>query len=128
MPKKNQPYKLTPTGRIKSYHLNYDVDRFSFVSGSSTLFEKIIDSVNSALDSFVGQRPFELNWEEIKSEYIKTGQDDVPHFVSQYVFSKFLMAKRAEEKQQMQNMYLKIVAVINTEIEKGVLPTKVKMK
>jgi hypothetical protein len=123
---KNKIYELTPTGRIKHYYINYDVNRFSFTKQTSSLFEKVIDKVNDALNDFVGQKPFELNWDEINNEYIKIGQSDVPHFASQYVFAKFLKKRRTEEKENMQAMYLEIVAVINKEIELGNLPSKVK--
>jgi len=126
MSKKNYIYNITPTGRIKGYNINYDVERFSFVSGTSNLFEKVLDKVNNALINFVGQKPYELNWEEITQQYIEKGQSDVPHFASQYVFSKFLNESRCEEKENMQKMYLEIVAVINAGIESGNLPTILK--
>ncbi|MFK7813342.1 MAG: hypothetical protein AB8B59_12685 [Maribacter sp.] len=122
---KNKIYKLTPSGRIKHYYINYDVQRFSFVSETNSLFEKVIDKVNDALNNFVGQKPYELNWEEITNQYIKIGQSDVPHFASQFVFSKFLNEGRSKEKENMQAMYLEIVAVINKEIELGRLPTEI---
>lgn len=122
---KKKVYELTPSGRIKHYHKNYDVERFSFVTETSSLFEKVIEKVNDALNNFVGQKPYELNWEEITHEYISNGQSDVPHFASQFVFSKFLNEGRSSEKVNMQEMYLEIVAVIITEIELGNLPTTV---
>jgi len=121
---KKKIYELTPTGRIKHYNINYDVERFSFVSDSSSIFEKVIDNVNNALNNFVGQKPYELNWEEIRNQYLDRGKNDVPYFASQYVFAKFLIEKRAKEKENMQKMYLEIVAVINAEIELGNLPAK----
>lgn len=126
MSKKKIIYKLTPTGRIKHYNINYDIERFSFVPETTTLFEKVVDKVNDALNNFVGQKPYELNWEEITKEYINVGQSDVPHFASQYVFAKFLNERRSKEKENMQKMYLEIVAVINAGIELGNLPSTVK--
>lgn len=122
---KKKVYELTPTGRIKHYNINYDVERFSFIPETTSLFEKIIDKVNDALNNFVGQKPYELNWEEITEQYIRIGQKDVPHFASQYVFAKFMNKKRLGEKENMQTMYLEIVAVINKEIELGNLPSQV---
>jgi hypothetical protein len=123
---KKKVYQLTPTGRIRHYNVNYDVDRFSFVPETTSLFEKVVEKVNDALNNFVGQRPYEMNWEEITTEYVKIGQSDVPNFASQYVFAKFLNEKRSSEKENMQLMYLEIVAVINKEIELGHLPSMVK--
>lgn len=122
---KKKIYELTPTGRVKHYNINYDIERFSFVPETSSLFEKVVDKVNDALNNFVGQKPYELNWEEITREYIEIGLGDVPHFASQYVFAKFLNQKRTKEKENMQAMYLEIVAVINKEIELGHLPSAV---
>lgn len=121
MPK--QIYELTPSGRIKHYNINYDIGRFSFVTETNSLFEKVVDKVNSALNNFVGQRPYELNWEEITEQYIAIGQGDIPHFASQYVFAKFLSQHRSSEKEAMQVMYLEIVAVVNKEVELGILPS-----
>lgn len=123
---KKNAYDYSPSGRILKYNINYDVERFAFVPESKQLFASIIDKVNDALNNFVGQRPYELNWSDIKAEYIKTGQNDVPLFASQYVFAKFLIEKRTDEKNNMQAMYLEIVAVINKEIELGRLPTAMK--
>lgn len=123
---KKKVYQLTPSGRIQHYNINYDVDRFSFMPETSSLFEKVVDKVNNALNNFVGQRPYELNWEEITKEYISIGQSDVPNFASQYVFAKFLNERRSDEKENMQLMYLEIVAVVNKEIELGHLPSLVK--
>ena len=122
---KKAVYELTPTGRIKHYNINYDVERFSFVSTPSSLFEKVLEKVNDTLNNFVGQKPYELCWGEITSEYIAFGQNDIPHFASQYVFAKFLNEGRANEKENMQAMYLEIVAVLNKEVERGILPSTV---
>jgi len=127
MSNKNQIYKVTPSGRMKGYNINYDVERFCFIPETTSLFEKVIDKVNHTLNNFVGQKPYELNWEKITEEYTEVGQSDVPHFASQYVFAKFLNEGRAEQKENMQKMYLEIVAVINARIESGDLPTTVKI-
>ena len=123
---KKDIYELTPTGRIKHYNINYDIDRFNFAELPSSLFEKVLDKVNDALNNFVGQKPYELNWVDITNQYLEIGQSDVPHFASEYVFAKFLNEGRSSDKENMQAMYLEIVAVIVKEIERGKLPTNFK--
>ncbi|MFK7811093.1 MAG: hypothetical protein AB8B59_01280 [Maribacter sp.] len=93
------------------YSINYDVDRFSFV-----LSQKIGD---------MGQfrKNYTLNWNEIITEYLEVGIGDVPHFASQYVFAKALNTRRTSEREEMQTMYLYIVAGVNKMIEMGDLPS-----
>ncbi len=124
MYKKDKIYRLSDAERLKHYNINYDIDRFEFMSLSDTFFEKVLNKVQDAMTNYVGQKPYSLNWEEIIAEYIQVGQSDVPHFASQYVFAKFLLEGRSHEKKMMQEMYLEIVAVIISKIERGILPTR----
>jgi hypothetical protein len=126
MTDKKKVFEHTPTGRITKYNINYDIERFTFLPDPNSFFEKVMEKVNYSLNNIVGQKPYQLNWEEINQEYIRMGQFDVPLFASQYVFAKFMNMNRAGEKRNMQMMYLEIVAVINAEIELGNLPSKVK--
>ena len=98
---------------LSHYSINYDVDRFSFV-----LSKKIVD-----MGRF--RKHYTLNWNEIISEYLEVGIGDVPHFASQYVFAKALNTRRTSEREEMQTMYLDIVAGINKMIEMGDLPLSV---
>lgn len=95
---------------IDRYKINYDVDRFSFV------FSREIERTAQL------KKNYELDWEEIKVEYLERGIGDVPHFASQYVFAKALHARRTSEREEMQTMYLEIVAGVNKMIERGDLP------
>lgn len=95
---------------LTHYSINHDVDRFSFF-----LTEKIED-----MDQY--RKNYDLNWNEIVLEYLNVGIGDVPHFASQYVFAKALHARRTSEREEMQTMYLDIVAQVNKMIETGELP------
>jgi hypothetical protein len=95
---------------VYKLHINYDVDRFSFM-----LKGEIYDS-----DTY--RKRYDLDWEAIIIEYLQVGIGDVPHFASQYVFGKALHERRTAEREEMQTMYLEIVAVINQMIEDGKLP------
>lgn len=118
-------YKVDAKGRILAYNPNYDVERFSFITKEHSLFERMVDKVNSILNDMVGRRPYEIDWQVVVDGYKERGVGDVPHYASQYVFGYFLLEKRASEKENMQAMYLEIVNSINGEIEKGTLPGKV---
>lgn len=100
----------SPEHEINHYMLNYDVDRFSFMSTQK------IDNMNEL------RKNYTLDWNEIIQEYINVGIGDVPHFASQYVFGKALNSGRTSERDEMQTMYLDIVARISQMIESGQLP------
>jgi len=113
---KSQPLEQNTSQRnttpnLRDYGINYDVDRFSFV-----LSQKIEN-----MDYY--RKNYVLDWNEIIQEYLDVGIGDVPHFASQYVFAKALNARRTSEREEMQTMYLDIVAGINRMIEIGDLPT-----
>lgn len=122
MTEKKGAYEHTPSGRITGYNINYDIERFSFVTPQSSLFEKMTDKVNAILNGIRGSRPYELEWADIIESYLELGVGDVPHFASQYVFGNFLVQRRSHEKENMQAMYIEIVDGLNEEIEKGRLP------
>lgn len=98
------------TEGINRSAINFDVDRFSFLST-----KEIIDP-----DSY--RSNYVLNWSEIIEEYMLVGIGDVPHFASQYVFAQAMNNDRTSERKEMQTMYLDIVDHINQLIEKGDLP------
>lgn len=126
MKKRKNPYEVSPKGKILSYNINYDVERFSFLSEDSSLFEVAVDKVNSILNGIVGAKEYEIDWDDVIDEFLEMGVGDVPHFAHQYVFSRFLIKGRSKEKETMQKMYLEIVDSINEEIEKGNLPASKK--
>ena len=126
MNKNKSAYQVSPKGKIISYDPNYDIERFSFINKRNTLFDKMVDRVNSILNGMVSAKPYEIDWKKVVDGYLETGNGDVPHYASQHVFSYFLLQKRASEKENMQAMYLEIVNALNGEIEKGNLPGSTK--
>lgn len=95
---------------LSEYEINYDVDRFSFIKT-----KKIID-FNHYRDNY------NLNWEEITSEYLSVGIGNVPHFASQYVLAQALNNGRISEREEMQTKYIDIITRIKELIELGELP------
>lgn len=107
---KHTNFKKNTEPGLRHYDINYDVDRFSFV-------------VSHKIENMEQYRKkFSLEWDEIIAEYLEVGIGDVPHFASQYVFAKALHTRNTSEREEMQTMYLDIVARVNKMIEKGELP------
>lgn len=92
------------------YEFNYEVELFSFVKTG-----KLIN-----MDAY--RDNYDLNWEEIISEYLNVGIGDLAHFASQYVFAKALINRRTSQREEMQTMYIDIITRINDMIKSGKLP------
>lgn len=95
---------------LSHYEINYEVERFSFIKTNKNIdFNEYRDNYN-------------LDWEEITSEYLSVGIGNVPHFASQYVLAQALNNDRTSEREEMQTMYIDIITRIKELIESGELP------
>ena len=95
---------------LSHYEMNYEVELFSFIKTKKNIdFNEYRDNYN-------------LDWEEITSEYLSVGIDNVPHFASQYVLAQALNNDRTSEREEMQTMYIDIITRIKELIESGELP------
>ncbi|MEX0360245.1 MAG: hypothetical protein AB3N10_04575, partial [Allomuricauda sp.] len=122
MKPKKEAYELGQRGNIIKYNVNYDIERFSFISREHSFFDRMAAKVNSILNGMVSKRGYHIDWKEVVDEYKETGVGDVPHFAFQYVFDRVISGKLKIDRENKQAMYLEIVNAINGEIEKGNLP------
>lgn len=123
-------YVINSDGTV-TYDCNYHTARFTFLKPQPVLSrtgEKEIStrkSVKSRFTEFmmaiIGEDPNEFNQEDFIKEYLKLGVGDIPHFVHQYVWTRYKLSGILEAKES-EELYLKGVDLLNDLADQGKIP------
>ena len=124
MSNKKEVYTIDKNGNITNNNINYDIARFTFISKgeSKTNFESMIKKVNEILFKVIGKKSYEIDFQNLEKEYIRGGIGDVPHFVHQYMWSRYRFPEPIHDVETAEAMYFDGVNHINEKIEKNLLP------
>tara|TARA_R110002050_G_scaffold73285_1_gene157661 strand:- start:130 stop:432 length:303 start_codon:yes stop_codon:yes gene_type:complete len=86
-----------------------DKNRFGFLKGEDSLFEKMLQRVNILVQGINDSRSYKLDWEHILSEYDRLGVGDVCEFASGYTFGWHAMNGKLSDDVSKQAMYIEII-------------------
>ncbi len=91
---------------------------YNFLRGSKKVLKNASESVNRFIDNFNNDKLYLIDYDDIVTQYIKLGMNNIDEFSSNYAFSHHF-GKSYDSPESREAMYLEAREHLNTLRAKG---------